>query len=272
MIAPMNPHAHHRPSTSPVGFGTIALFVILSFACCQCGGSNESGWERVQRTGMLRVGTDATYPPFESIDTATGQVIGFDADLVTEVCRDLGCAPEFVVVPFDGIIAGLVSGKYDMIASTFTITPERARQVAFSDSYYDGGQAIAVPIYDSSVQSVDDLTGLRIGVQLGTTGERRAREIPRAELVLFENIGAAFIDMENGRLDAVITDLPTAELIVRQRAYSRVAGPPLTSEQYGLAVRLEDADLLLQINRALSAIVSDGRYEKIHDRWFGAGG
>ena len=234
-----------------------------------CGVSTEDSLAKIQKSGVLRVGTDATYPPFEWIDTATGQVEGFDVDLVREICRELGCRAEFVVVPFDGIIAGLVSEKYDMIASTFTITPERAKQVAFSDPYYDGGQAIAVPVYDTTTTKVDDLQGKTIAVQLGTTGERRASQIPGAEIIAFENIGAAFIDMENGRVDAVINDKPTTELIIRQRGAAKIVGPTLTAEEYGLAVAHKDKDLLQAINRALAKIKTDGRFESIRAKWFG---
>lgn len=235
-----------------------------------CGSSGEDGMTRVQKSGVLRIGTDATYPPFEWIDTSTGQVEGFDIDLVREVCKEIGVKAEFVVVPFDGIIAGLVSGKYDMIASTFTITPERAKQVAFSDPYYDGGQAIAVPLYDTTTFGADDLKGKTIAVQLGTTGERRASQITDAEIIAFENIGAAFIDMENGRVDAVINDRPTTELIIRQRGAAKIVGPTLTSEEYGLAVTHADKDLLAAINRALAKIRADGRFEAMRVKWFGA--
>lgn len=247
-----------------------ALLTLLLVS--HCVSDIEPGWVRVERTGVLRVGTDATYPPFEWIDTATGDVAGFDIDLVSEICAELGCAPKFIVIPFDGIVAGLVSGKYDLIASTFTITPERAEKVAFTQPYYDGGQAMAVPIYDSITRGVDDLAGKRIGAQLGTTGERRARQVPGAEVFSFESIGAAFIDMENGHLDAVINDMPTAELIVRRRGNARIVGPPLTAEKYGFAVRLDNDDLLSRIDSAMTKIKTDGRYRKIHDRWFGAGG
>jgi ABC-type amino acid transport substrate-binding protein len=111
-----------------------------------------------------------------------------------------------------------------------------------------------------------------VGVQLGTTGERRAREIPGVKVVSFDNIGAAFIDMENGHLDAIVNDLPTTEMIIRQRHSAKIVGPTLTAERYGFAVRLHDKDLLEAINVALKAIKSDGRFETIHDRWFGAGG
>ena len=252
----------------------IALFFVLTLMLLLlgCGGKVESGMKRLEGTGILRVGTDATYPPFESIDTESGKVAGFDIDLVTEICRELQCAPQFVVTPFDGIIAGLSTGKYDLIASSFTITPERAREVAFTDPYYDAGQALAVPLRDTIIKGVENLSGKAVGVQLGTTGERRAREIPNVKVVSFDNIGAAFIDMENGRLDAVINDLPTTEMIIRQRHSARIVGPTLTAERYGFAVRLHDKELLEAVNLAVKTIKADGRFQTIQDRWFGAGG
>ncbi len=252
-----------------LAFLLLAAAFALALLACNSGPAGGA-WQRVKQSGILRVGTDATYPPFEWIDTASGEVEGFDADLVREVCREIGCRAEFVVVPFDGIIAGLVSNKYDMIASTFTITPERAEHVAFSEPYYDGGQAVAVPVYDTTTQTAEDLQGKSIGVQLGTTGERRAGQIKNAHIISFENIGAAFIDMENGRLDAVINDRPTTELIIQQRHAAKIVGPTLTAERYGFAVTKDDEELLSAINLALAKIKSDGRYDKIRAHWFGA--
>jgi polar amino acid transport system substrate-binding protein len=267
MIWTMNPI--RKTLVARLALLTLGTALMVGLAACRIGQSGGA-WQRVKQSGVLRVGTDATYPPFEWVDTASGQVEGFDADLVREVCRDMGCRAEFIVTPFDGIIAGLVSSKYDMIASTFTITPERAAHVAFSDPYYDAGQAIAVPVYDTTTRGADDLEGKSIGVQLGTTGERRAGQIKGAHIISFENIGAAFIDMENGRLDAVINDRPTTELIIRQRHAAKIVGPTLTAEKYGLAVTKDDEELLTALNAALAKIKSDGRYDTIRARWFGA--
>ena len=248
------------------------LLFCVAIGVVSCGNKVESGAERIERTGVLRVGTDATYPPFESVDTETGDLVGFDIDLVEEICRELRCSPEFVVTPFDGIVTGLNTGKYDLIVSSFTITPERAEQVAFTEPYYDAGQALAVPVYDTDIHGVNDLAGKSVGVQLGTTGERRAREIPGVNVVSFENISAAFIDMENGRLDAVINDRPTTEIFIRERGTAKIVGPILTAENYGMAVRLDDRDLLAKINHALDVMREDGRFDIIQDRWFGPGG
>ncbi|MBD3298100.1 MAG: transporter substrate-binding domain-containing protein [candidate division Zixibacteria bacterium] len=249
-----------------------ALGTCLLLFAAGCSNNNMSGMDRIEETGVLRIGTDATYPPFESIETETGDIVGFDIDLVKEVCRELQCSPEFIVTPFDGIVTGLNTGKYDLIVSSFTITPERSEQVAFSDPYYDAGQALAVPEYDTTIAGVDDLAGHSIGVQLGTTGERLAKNLNNVTVVSFENISAAFIDMENGRLDAVINDRPTTEIFIRKRGTAKIVGPTLTAEKYGMAVRKHDRELLEAVNNALYQIRKDSRYQTIQDRWFGPGG
>ena len=250
----------------------VVAAALVAFSAVSCGDNTGSGMERVKQTGSLRVGTDATYPPFETVDMESEEVVGFDADLINEICRELQCSPEFIVTPFDGIISGLYDGKYDVIASSFTITADRAEQVAFSESYYDAGQALAVPVYDTTIRSVEDLAGRTVGVQRGTTGERRARRIAGAHVVSFDEIGTAFRDMENGLLDAVVNDRPTTELVIRRRGTAKIVGPTLTEERYGFAVRRKDRELLEAINNALEAIRGDGRYQVIHDRWFGVGG
>ncbi len=136
----------------------------------------------VKAKGTLAVGTDATYPPFEFTDDKTREIIGFDIDLIGALSERLGVRPEFTVVPFDAIISGLNSGKYDCLISAMTITPERGEAVLFTDPYFDAGQAIAVPENNEDIKSFDDLTGKRIGAQLGTTGELLAKKIPGAEV------------------------------------------------------------------------------------------
>jgi len=112
------------------------------------------------------------------------------------------------VTPFDGMIPGLNSGKYDVVISAMTITPARAAVVGFSQPYYLAGQTIAVPAADTAIQSASDLTGRRVGVQLGTTGELMAKGMEGWQVFSYDNIGTAFIDMANGNLDAVLNDFP----------------------------------------------------------------
>ncbi|MEW6050857.1 MAG: basic amino acid ABC transporter substrate-binding protein [Candidatus Zixiibacteriota bacterium] len=226
--------------------------------------------ERAQETSTLRIGTDATYPPFETVNTNTGKPDGFDIDLIKEICALNGWAPEFIVTPFDGMIPGLNGKKYDVAISAMTITPERAAQIDFSEPYYLAGQTIAVPESVTTIGGLPDLYGKKVGVQLGTTGEIMAKNTTGLEVFSFDNIGSAFIDMANGNLDAVLNDYPTTQAYIKSHGGSKMVGPILSKEQYGIAVRKGDAELLQEINHALTELKNSGKYSELHQKWFGS--
>ncbi|MBD3233492.1 MAG: transporter substrate-binding domain-containing protein [candidate division Zixibacteria bacterium] len=248
----------------PIGFAVLIMIVLSSCS----GGAKVSTYEKVISEGVLRVGTDATYPPFETKDIDSKNLIGFDIDLITKICSEMGIEPEFIVTPFDGIIPGLLEHKYDVIISAMTITPQRAQRVTFSNPYYWASQSIAVRADNWKIKSKDDLTGKRIGVQLGTTGEIVAKRIDDAEVISFENIGAAFIDLANGKVDAVINDKPTTQKIIKTKGGIKIVGESLTSERYGIAVRPADKRLLNEINSILSTLEISGELRQLKDKWF----
>lgn len=247
----------------------VLILALSLFACLWpqgCAQRAEETLARVRSSGVLRVGTDATYPPFETISTTNGEVVGFDADLMRAIGSKLGVEVEFLVVPFDGILAALSAGKYDAVISAMTITEERSRHVLFSKPYYAAGQSICVRS-DGNVQGIADLPGHRLGVQLGTTGERMAKDVEHAEVVSFDAIGAAFLDLRIGRLDAVIADTPTAALFAREHPEVRVVGEPITRESYGIAFRTQDESLKKAIDSALGDLEGDGRIRELRRRW-----
>jgi polar amino acid transport system substrate-binding protein len=250
------------------GWRAMILPLLIIAAVISCTGENQdSPFAQIRSKGILRIGTDATYPPFEYNDDKSGQVVGFDIDLMMAICRKLKLKPEFIVVPFGGIIAGLRANKYDCIISAMTITPERLEAVDFTIPYYEAGQAIAVPLAESAISSLDDLKGKRIGVQLGTTGEIMARSIEGAEVISFNNIGAAFIDMENGHLDAVLNDAPTSRRAIRVRGSAKIVGPLLSAENYGIAVASTNKELLAALNGALEELIDEGLLDSLNGIW-----
>jgi polar amino acid transport system substrate-binding protein len=257
----VNARGFRRPGAAAL------LLLVLGVAGWACSRSDEGTLQRVQRTGVLRIGTDATYPPFETVDPATGELCGFDVDLVRAIAARLKARAEFIVVPFDGIVPGLKSGKYDLIASAMTITPERAQQVLFTRPYTVAGQSIVVRSAETSIAGAGDLPGKKIGCQLATTGEMEAKKVPQAQVVSFDAIGAAFRDLENGNLDAAIADTPTARIFIRDHPTLRLAGDPLTREEFGMAVRRQDGDLATEINRILDELRADGTKGAIEARW-----
>lgn len=241
---------------------TTLIFILAIFAA-GCG-TKAPGTQ----SGILRVGTDATYPPFETVNTETGKPEGFDIDLISEICRINGWKPEFIVTPFDGMIPGLQSKKYDVAISSMTITPERQAVIDFSDPYYLAGQTLAVPLADNVIKTPDDLKGKRVGVQLGTTGELMAQKIQDAKVFSYDNIGAAFIDMQNGNLDAVLNDYPTTQAYIRAHGTAKTVGDILSKENYGIALRKDEPELRSAINKALAEIRSNGTYRTLHLKWF----
>ncbi len=245
---------------------TIILLLLLPLVF-GCGGKKET--ERSGERTVLRIGTDATYPPFESINPATGQPAGFDIDLITEICKLNGWKPQFIATAFDGIIPGLTGGKYDVVISAMTITPQRAAVIDFSDPYYLAGQSIAVPLDDTTISGVGDLIGKKVGVQLGTTGEMMAKRMEGLHVYSFDNIGAAFIDMSNGNLDVVLNDFPTTKSYIKKLGTAKIVGEILSTEHYGIAVCKGKRQLLENINKALKEIKHSGRFREIHVKWFG---
>jgi len=248
-------------------FFILIILSIILFSL-NCSGQKPDAFKRILQQKKLLVGTDATYPPFESKDADTGKLVGFDIDLMEAICDKLGIKCEYIVVPFDGIVSGLNNNKYDAIISSFTITPQRETVVDFSKPYYQASQSIAVKLNQEKINSLIDLKGKRVGVQLGTTGELLAKRIEGAEIISFDNIGAAFIDLENRKLDAIVNDKPTSQRIIALRGNAKLVGPDLSSENYGIAVRKGEKRLLDAINSALTALELSGKIDDLNKKWF----
>ncbi len=221
--------------------------------------------------GVVKVGMNAEYPPFEYVDEA-GNIVGFDPDLVAEIAKRAGFEVELVNTRWDGIFVALASGEFDMVASAATITDEREEIVDFSQPYFYASQRIAVlESRESEIQDVEDLAGLRVAVQAGTTGDIYASELPGVEVVRYDEITLAFQALASGDVDAVINDGPvSADIIEKNPELGAVlVGPPLSEEYYGIAVQPTKPELLDAVNKALAEIIADGTYEQIYLKWFG---
>lgn len=241
------------------------LILVVLYACSSRPGTDS--WIRIQQTGKVLIGTDATYMPFESKNTDTDKLVGFDIDLMNEICRRIKISPEYLVIPFDSIISGLKEKKYDLIISAMTITEERAKEVKFSLPYYLAGQSIVVNEQNNRIKSIEDLKGKRIGVQLGTTGEMEAKKVEKAEVVSYDDINAAFADLSNEKNDAIINDMPTNKAIIKIKGKMKIVGQALTNEQYGIAGRPEDKRLMEAVDKALSEMKKDGTVKNLEKKW-----
>lgn len=225
--------------------------------------------KELPKVEKIVVGTNAEYPPFESVDDA-GNIVGFDIDLMNAIAKNAGFEVEFVNTRWDGIFVALASGEFDAVISAATITEERKQTVDFSAPYFNAGQALVVKV-GSDIKTVDDLSGKRVGVQLGTTGDIWASENTDAEVVRYDEITLAFQALAQGDIDAIINDAPTSADIIRANPEMGVTlvGEPFTEEFYGIAVNKDHPEVLAAINSGLATVRATGEYDEIYNKWFG---
>jgi polar amino acid transport system substrate-binding protein len=217
-------------------------------------------------TGKIRVATDATWPPFEYVDTATGKIVGFDIGLFDAIAERAGLDVEYVNVEWDPLLAGIAQGTYDAAISSITIRPDRLEKMNFSDPYYVAGQIIVV-LTSSNITGPDDLSGKSVGVQTGTTGDYEVQETEGAIAVGYDEIGLAFVALMTGQIDAVVCDTPVASGYVTKYDTLKTVGEVLTTEEYGIAVPKGKEDLLEKINTALRELLAEGIIEQLTEEW-----
>lgn len=220
------------------------------------------------------VGTDAAYAPFES-ENPQKEIVGFDIDVVKAVAQKAGIEVKFVNTPWEGIFNTLAQGDRDLLVSAITITDERKQTMDFSNPYFDAQQLIAVKA-NSKVTKFDELKKLKVGVQTGTTGDEVVTKLQgktSTNIKRFESTPLALKELESGGVDAVVADNGVVINYVANNSGSKfktVADKAFQNEQYGIAVKKGNADLLGKINKGLADIKADGTYDKIYAQYFGA--
>lgn len=219
---------------------------------------------------VLKVGTEATFVPFETVDEKTNKVIGFDVDLMHAIGEIIGYEIEFINMSWDGLIASLQNRNIDVIAAGMTITDERAQVVNFSDPYFESVLTIVVRNDNNTVTSLDDLINKTVAVQINTTGDFEAEEIPGVRMARYNTAPEALQNVIINAAHAAVIDLPVAETYLDKNpnAPLKHLGAHSSGDFFGLALRKQDTDLLAKVNAALAQIRADGTYDKIMDKWF----
>ena len=215
----------------------------------------------------IRVATDATWPPFESINEQTKQVEGFDIDIMNRIAEKEKLDIEYVNVGFDPLLAGMAQGTYDVAISSITITEERKKDMLFSDPYFAAGQIVVVRKDNTTITGPETLKG-SVGAQIGTTGSMEIEKIKAATLKTYDDIGLAFQDLMNGQINAVVSDNWLAlGYVAKNPDKLKTAGSKFTNENYGIAVAKGKTDLLEKINAGLKAVKSEGLIDKLSQNW-----
>lgn len=218
--------------------------------------------------GVLSVGTNAEFPPFEYVDD-NGEPDGFDIALIKAIGEKLGVEVQVENMEFNALVAS-IGGKIDVAIAGMTVTDERKEMVDFSNSYYTAVQYVILP-KDSEIATADDLKGKAIGVQLGTTGDFIAEEIEGAEVAQYNKALDAVNDLVNGRLDCVIVDKNPA-LVFESKFSDQVTAVDgaqfdFEAEEYAIAIPKGDTALAEQINAALQEMTDDGTFDALVEEY-----
>ena len=241
--------------------GTVAL----TAGCGQSDSAEQSGKK------VLRVGMDASYPPFGSQNQETKDYEGFDVDIIRAIGAEEGFDVEISNRSFDGLIPALQAKEIDVAINDITITDDRKQSVDFSKPYYIAGLGVIVRSDNDTIHTAEDLQGKTLGVSIGSTGEEAARKIPGANVRVFNAINEAFLEVQNGGVDAVVNDIPTNEYYVSHAGNKNVctAEVALTKEDLGIAVLKGNTELLTKIDDGLAKIKANGKFSEIYEKWFG---
>lgn len=216
---------------------------------------------------VLRVGTDATFPPMEFVEN--GKRTGFDIELTEALAKAMGKKVEWIDIDFKGLIPGLISKRFDMAVSAIYITDERKKVVDFTDSYYAGGLVAMVKDNNATIKKLADLDGKKVTVQVGTKSVGYLQQnFPKVQRVEVEKNQEMFNLVDIGRADAAVTGKPAAFQYVRTRPGLRVLDEQLTTEEYGMALRKDTPELTKAVNAALAKLKADGTYAAIVKKWF----
>ncbi len=229
--------------------------------------ADEDTLARIKRDGVMHVANSGVYPPFESMED--GKLVGFDIDLSNLLAEQLGVRADIQVVDFKGLIPALKSGKTDLLITAFTYTAERASQVAFSKPYYPTAMAVTVRKSESAIASKEALQGKKLGAEMGSTGDREARAVPGADTKTYDTLMLAMKDLQNGRLDAVISTLPPAQYLIHRNFQDLKISFRYNEGYVAIALRPDDRRLLAAVDQALDHLKSTGQMRQLEIKWFG---
>lgn len=253
------------------------LFLIgflLAWCISGCQTQNES-WQRIEETGILRVGLDPTYPPFEVADSS-GAVSGLDVDLAHALADGLGLKVQFSHFGYDGLYDALATGQVDVLISAMVIVPGRTKDFAYSDPYFNAGEILIVPVENMDITEMADLNGRSLAVELGAQGHveatQWAKKLPDLTIVPFSSpeevltaVGNSFVG--NDIANAAIIDSISGRLFLIDHPELKRLPEPVTVDPFALVVRADDELLLQKLDATLDSLEQTGQLETIISHW-----
>lgn len=252
----------------------LVMCLIMSLAIAGCGGSSDKQAAQPAKGGkVLKVATDANYPPFEFYQEKSKSFAGFDIELMNAVAREMGYdRVEYQAVEFKDILKGLNERQYDAAIAGISITDERRRSVQFSKAYVNDSFKVVVPKTATQGDKLADLEGKRVAVEAGTAGEAMAKQAKAAEVIPAQGTEAALKLMADGRADCVIANSLVVDFFLQHGYADRIkfAGTHfLLVDAYGIALAQGDQQTVDKVNAALDAVKRSGEYSRIYKSYFG---
>jgi len=234
----------------------LVVVLVLAFSLSACA-----------KPSVIKVATDATFAPFEYTDES-GNLIGFDIDLMNAIAERADFEFEWVNVPYDSVLAGLSECQYEAAIAAIGISDERKLTMLFSVPYLDSGMVVVVNAETTDISGLADLDGKKVAAQLGTTGEMEAQTIPNVDYKPYDSYELAFLELANKGVDAVIADNPVAMgYIAANPEKIKAVGEVFNNEQYGIALCKENTDLQAKIDKALQELISEGYIAELAQKY-----
>jgi len=260
----------------------LLLIIILVFGLIGCGtkAPEEQGEETNGENGetndevvTIKVGTSADFPPFESHEVINGEdvIVGFDIDLINEIAKELNMKVEIEDMDFNGLVAAVQSKKIDMAIAGMAPDEDRKEKVDFSDPYYYASQTIIIKKGAEDVTNMDQLKGKVVGSQLGTTSDDIISEFQGVEVKKYNKVNDAILDLNNGRIDAVILEDSIADAYIEKNPELKIVIPEGLNEEedpFCIALPKGNEELLNKVNAALQKIKDTGKYDELISKWF----
>ena len=255
-----------------------SLLVAVSLVLAGCGGASKvaNHLEAIQQAGVMKVGTSANYPPFESVDE-NGNKVGFDIDLMTEIAKRLNVKVEWVDMPFDSLIAAVQEGKLDASISAFNYSLEREEMIDYSDSYYTSEDAFTVMEgFTGTIANPQEVAAYKVGVQTGTTQDGWLTEVLVADgalavedLFRYDRVDQAMLDLKKGRIDVVMSDYIPAQALAKQLGGLEIMyHGVLSSGPVNIVLPNEDTELQQAINEIIQQLHEEGFIDRLAQKYF----
>ena len=257
-------------------FARLTAFAVSAFIAV--GAQAETTLEKIKRTGTVTVGTEAAFPPFEFVEN--GKIVGYGKDILDYIIADLGVELVQLDLPWQGILPGVLAGKFDFVATTVSVRPERAKAYAFTVPIAEGTTWVMKRKGDDSITKVDDIAGKVVSAQLSSGGQAAAEDFEKdmqargvgsyGELKLFTAYPEIFMATANGTADVAIGPLPTLAVASKKSEGTfELVGAIRDPSYMGWVTRPEDTDLRDYLSSIMLEMRDNGKLYESQDKWFG---